>query len=583
MADIVKFFYEYGKFYQKDLENSFNQIGEKKIDNVLVVDIPAFKYDIYDLSVVRDRLFLYVISSNSGNLFPFVIIADKAFDRQEKGKIKSGGLTKSISNMEKYIKDDDINHFREIKKLIDFERIKEIVVGIQKEKRKQYYLALSYNGKFFNELYGYIVSEFLNSKKDFVPSEGICFIENKKEKIGFDAGLNFCSVNEMPSSIGKAIKPRLLSLSSNAGELVKLGFNKAFTELNFRLMGMPYVLITTIFGEDSVKNEVFETIKYSKKIDKDGSALEERKLIEDDLELILKKLGKSYEESILFSFLFYSKNNREIVLYQTIEDVAPSRIRRAAESLDNFDIDISNLSKYYKKVFRDNNPKLISLRDYVSDRLTIANLLFGKVTLNSNFILHSIATKILMGNNQKDESRREFSKVISGYYKNDTDFLRHQRVIDFLSLIGVCKSIFLGGERMDFKSLEELVDWKFNNVDLMEGRSVAKEFYLLGMLAQLVIKFQKSANANNDFKSSLENYINTIGLANMSNRHRIFSKITDGAKKYTVYGNDWDYLLSQYSNVKSVEKLDEKITVDVANILFVMGSIDYKNLKKKGE
>jgi len=583
MTDIVKFFYEYGKFYQKDLENSFNQIGEKKIDNVLVVDIPSYKYDIYDLPVVRDRLFLYVISSNSGNLFPFVIIADKTFDRQEKGKIKSGGLTKSISNMEKYIEDDDINHFREIKDLIDFERIKEIVVGIQKEKRKQYYLALSHNGKFFNELYGYIVSEFFNSKKDFVPSEGVCFIENKKEKIGFDAGLNFCSVNEMPSSIGKAIKPRLLSLSSNAGELVKLGFNKAFTELNFRLMGMPYVLITTIFGEDNIKQEVFETIKYSKKIDKGKSALEERKLIEDDLELILKKLGKNYEESILFSFLFYNKNNREIVLYQTIEDVAPSRIRKAAEFLDNFDIDISNLSKYYKRVFRDNNPKLISLRDYVSDRLIIANLLFGKVTLNPNFILHSIATKILMGNNQKDENRREFSKVISGYYKNDTDFLRHQRVIDFLSLIGACKSIFLGGERMDFNSLEELVDWKFNNVDLMKGSSVAKEFYLLGMLAQLVIKFQKRTNANNDFKSSLENYINTIGLANMSNRHRIFSKITDGAKKYTVYGNDWDYLLSQYSNVKSIEKLDEKITVDVANILFAMGSIDYKNLKKAGE
>ena len=66
------------------------------------------------------------------------------------------------------------------------------------------------------------------------------------------------------------------------------------------------------------------------------------------------------------------------MLFRSIEDVAPSRIRRAAESLDNFDIDISNLSKYYKKVFRDNNPKLISLRDYVSDRLTIANLLFGK-------------------------------------------------------------------------------------------------------------------------------------------------------------------------------------------------------------
>ena len=84
MADIVKFFYEYGKFYQKDLEKSFNQIYDKKIDYVAVIDIPSYKFNIYDFSAVKDRLFLYVISSNSGNLFPFVIIiADKIFDREE--------------------------------------------------------------------------------------------------------------------------------------------------------------------------------------------------------------------------------------------------------------------------------------------------------------------------------------------------------------------------------------------------------------------------------------------------------------------------------------------------------------------
>ncbi len=584
MADIVKFFYEYGKFYQKDLEKSFNQIYDKKIDYVAVIDIPSYKFNIYDFSTVKDRLFLYVISSNSGNLFPFVIIADKIFDREENGKIKTGGLRKSISNLEKYIKDEDKDEFSKIKAFVDFDKIKEIVNGIQKEPKKQYYLALSYDGKFFNELYGYAVNEFLSSKKKFMPYKGVCFIENNESEIGFDAELNFCSVNEMPSALGKILKPKLLSLSSNAGEIVKLGFNKAFNECNFRLMGMPYILIATVFGDDDLKQEVFELIKDSKKIDKGGSALHQRKLLEEDLEEIIKEVcNRSYDESMLFSFLFYSKNNKEIVLYQTIEDIAPSRIKKVSELLNRFDIDVSNLSKYYKKAFRDKNPDLISLRDYINNRLTIAKLLFGKEKLTNNFILHSIALKILKGDNQKEENNRELSKVISGYYKNDTDFSRHQRVADFLYSIDACDNICLGGEGVNFESLKDLIDWKFENVDLMKNNNIGKEFYLLGMMVQHVIRTQKSRNADNDFKSSLENYIDSAGLINMINRNRVFSKTIDGAKKYKVYGDDWDYLLSQYSNIKSTEKLDEKMSIDTANILFVMGSIDYKNLKKKGE
>lgn len=587
MADIVKFFYEYGRFYSKDLEKSFNQIYEKKIDNVAVIDIPSYKLDIYDLPVVASRLFLCVISPNSGNLFPFIFMADKVFDREEKGKNIHGGLTKSIENLGKYINDEDKDGFCEIKKLINFERIKKLIDGIQKERKKQYYLALSYNGKFFNELYGYVVSKFRNSKKAFKSVEGVCFIENKKEVIGFDAELNFCSVNELPASIGKTVKPRLLSLSVDAGELVRLGFNRAFIECKFSLMGKQYILMTTIFGEDRLKEEVLNFIRGSKKIDRGSNSLMERKLLEEDLDAILKEsYCKKYEESILFSFLFYNRNNREIVLYQTIEDVAPSRIKNAMECLNNFDIDISNLSKYHKKSFHSEHPEIIYLRDYIQDRLIIAKLLFGKEKLTDDFILSSIAAKLLTGNNQKNrqkQERREFSKLISGYYKDDTDFSKHQKVINFLHSIGVCKNIFLGGEKMNFNNLTELIDWKFKNVDLMKDSVIAKEFYVIGMLAQFIIRFQKKMNADNNFKSSLESYIDTAGLINMSNRHRIFNKIINGAKKYNVYGDKWNYLLSKYSDIKSTEQLKDRITIDIANILFVMGSIDYKNLKNKGE
>jgi len=580
VSDLIKIFYDYGKMFSSSVEESFNQLSSKKINKILVIDIPDYDYSIYDTDVLKDRLFLYVISSNKGNLFPFLAINEKLFDRNEKGKFKKGGLTKAFNNMRAFLQKDDLDRFDNIVKLIDFEKIKQIVENCKIE--ESYYLAISYQSEFFNELFPDVIHNFFNEKKNFKGTDGICYIKNEKTKIGFDPQINFCSVNELPKKLGIAIKPRLLSLSADAGEIVKLGFEKIFNDFSFSLMGLRYILLPTVFGEEKLRHTVYELIKESKKSDRNRQPLKERVILEENLEFLLNELeGKNYQDSVLFTFLFYNKGKQEITLFQTIEDVAPSRIKKSAEQLEKYNIDLTSLSKYVKKTFKSSHPQLIYLRDYINDRYLIAKLIFGKEKITENNLYRFIFTKIFKGDNTNTSINRKLSLIISGYFKDDVDFEKHQRVCDFLSNgLNVMNNIILGGKKMDFSSFKEMVDWKFNNVDLLKGNYVRKEFYILGALAQEVISVQKATNADSNFKSSLETFLNSIWLVNEQNKDRVFNKIFLSAKKYNVYGKDWDFLIKMYVDIKSKIKEGEKVPVDIANILFVMGAIDFKNFKK---
>jgi hypothetical protein len=134
---------------------------------------------------------------------------------------------------------------------------------------------------------------------------------------------------------------------------------------------------------------------------------------------------------------------------------------------------------------------------------------------------------------------------------------------------------------MQFENVQELVKWKFENVEILKTQS-QREFYVVGMFCRLVIAWQKSKNDNN---SSLESYLNAIGTVNSLNIEGVYRKVIDGASKYSVYGKNYDYLLTLYSEIKSLQK-GEKVSNDKANILFVMGFTDYKNLlkiEKKGD
>jgi len=584
MADIVKTFYAYGKYFEDDLLDSFNQLGSKKIDKILHIELNDYSYALKDTDRLKNRLVLYITSSAGGNLFPFIFLSEKLFDIEAKGKIKKGGISKSFENMKKYLSSEDKKELESVYKDIDFERLKSIVAQIEEDKsdlKDNYYLVLSYQDKFFNEKYADVFGKMVETKGSDISLDGHCFIDESASKVGFDVGLNFCSTNEMSNGLAKKLKPKLLPISNEAGRFVKLGFEKIFNDFQFKLFGLNYILLPTIF-DTSLNSEIFDEVNEAKKNDYGERAIDERVMLEEDLEELVEELDKkSLTNELLFTMLFYEKNNKEIVVSHTIEDVVPTRIAVAKELMKSYDIDASKLSKYEKKTVKEKNPEVIYIRDYINDRLFLAKLLFGKEKVDSEMLYEAIYKKIIFGNGIEHE-KREFSKILHGYYKDDTNFKKHQKLLKFLSdnKLKMGQYIQLGGD-MKFENLEELVVWKFENVEILKTPS-QREFFVMGMFCGLVIAWQKANNENN---SSLESYLNTIGTVNSLNIESVYRKVIDGAGKYKVYGKNYDYLLTLYSEIKSLQK-GEKVSNDKANILFVMGFTDYKNLpktKKTGE
>jgi len=592
MADLIKTFHAYGKYFENDLLQSFNQLSSKKIDKILHIELNDYSYSLKDPSTIEDRLVLYITSSAGGNLFPFIFLSEKLFDIEAKGKIKKGAIQKSFENMRKYLTKEELQELESIYNNIDFKKLQEVVESEVENKnnpKENWYIALSFDGEFFNERFSDVFIKMIETKGSDISLDGHCFIDENASKIGFDVGLNF--TNELSNGMAKKVKPRLLPISNEVGRFVKLGFEKIFNDFKFKLFGLNYILLPTVF-KSSLENQIFEEINRAKKTDFEDKALEKRVLFEMVLELIVQRVHKlKFTNELLFTMLFYEKNNKEIVVSHTIEDIVPSRIAQSKKLMEEFDIDASNLSKYHKKAFKVNHLDLIYIRDYINDKLFLAKLLFGKERLSRDAFFDALYHKIIFGNGL-DKERRELSKIINGYYKDDSDFYKHQKLINFLSSerLNALNYIELGGCKMDIKTLEELIEWKYENVDILKTWR-QKEFYILGMLSKLVTDWQFNANIENSIdsnskkkqekKSAFQSYLDTIGTINTLNVESVFRKLIDGVNKYGIYGKNYDYLLTLYSEAKSNQRENEKLSNDKANILFVMGSIDYKNLTKK--
>ena len=578
MGDIIKTFYAYGKYFEDDLLDSFNQIDTKKIDKILHIELHDYSYSLVDVEIIKNRLVLYITSSAGGNLFPFIFLSEKVFDIESKGKIKKGGIVKSFENMKKYLDKEEQEELETIYDAIKKKKLQEIITQVEDDKSNPkdiFYLALSLEHQFFNEKYPSIFQKMIETKGSDISLDGYCFIDKNAKKIGFDVSLNFCSTNEMSDSMAKVLKPKLLPISNEAGRFVKLGFEKIFNDFKFKLFGLNYILLPTIFDK-LLNTEIFDEVNEAKQNDYGDKAITERVTLEEDLEELVEELDKKgLTNELLFTMLFYEKNNKEIIVSHTIEDIVPTRVSIAKELMKSYDIDASKLSKYEKKSVKEQNPEIVYIRDYINDRLFLAKLLFGKEKIDNDMFYKILYKKIIFGNNIEHE-KREFSKILNGYYKNDTNFKKHQKLLKFLSdeKLKMGNYIKLGGD-MQFENVQELVQWKFENVEILKTQS-QREFYVVGMFCRLVIAWQKSKNDNN---SSLESYLNTIGTVNSLNIEGVYRKVIDGASKYSVYGKNYDYLQTLYSDIKSLQK-SEKVSNDKANILFVMGFTDYKNLSK---
>ena len=572
MADIIKVFYEVGEVYKEKLVENYNESKSKNIEKIVVLDIKTDELGVFDKQAIVDRFFLRVTSPNGGNLFPFLFLSDKLAD----------GIKKAFKNMRLNLQKEQQKELDEMEGAVDYEKIDAIIA--EYKSAKNYYFGLMCDGKTFNEIYPQIISNYIDSAcSSGITVNASCYM-GKEGQIGFDAGLNFCSVNELPDKLQKSSKYRLLPLSKEAASSVQQGFEKIFNDsiFRFRLFGLTYYLLPTVFLEE--KKIFFDQLQ--KTANEHKTNLLSKVALEERLEELVEYLDESeLSQKALFTFMFAEKNNNEIKLYQTIEDVAPSRIKKAAMSMAEFFIDSSNLSKYIKKT--EYKKDSVYIRDYISEDRTsktlfLAKLIFGKETITDIGKLYNIVNqKILFGNNQPDNQKREFSKILNGDFADDTEFEKHQRVLDFLADIGAIgcnvKNLIYGGDMSELKSFGELMDAKFESVELLK-EARAKEFYVVGALARFVMSWQY-----NEGSDTVEKYINSIGSINTQNIDRVFRKVYDGSRKYNMYGTEFDALLAAYSQIKSQVKQSDNLSIDKANIAFVMGNIDYKNFKSKSK
>ncbi len=566
MADLVKIFYDVGKAYADEVLRNYNQTDSKKIDKIVTIDLADYSVRVYDRDAIVDRFFLRVTSPNGGNLYPFLYISPKILD----------GIKKAFKNMKRYLdSEEDKKKLETIEEQIDLAKIQELLVPYTGE--KNCYVGLMYEGKTFNELFPQVATNYIhNVCKTDIEVEGECYIVGDAH-IGYDAGLNFCSVNELPKKLQEATKFRLLPLSQEAACLVKQGFEKIFEENIFRfsLFGLSYYLLPTLFMEN--KRVFFDKLEEIAK--EDDATIQEKYNLEKKLNRLVKKLEESnLSQKVLLSFLFAKKSNNAIDLYQMIEDVAPSRVSAAYWLMGKFDIE-QHASRFVKKSEYDK--KKLYIRDYIDNGLFLAKLIFGKEKIAHPEVIEEIIAKKILFGSVANQEKRDFSLVVSGYYADDVDFSKHQRFIDFLNALGALGfkgNNYIYVEEDAMESFSELAKKKFEEVELLR-KPRARELYALGALAQLVMKWQYANGSE-----SLAKYLDSIGAVTPQNADRVFRKVYEAGRKYSVGGKEYDDLLQLYVDTKEAIKSEDTISIDQANIAFVMGSVDYKKYKEqKGE
>lgn len=579
MADVIKIFHDVGSAYGSDPKTIYNELSRKRIDEILLYHIDTNESDEYiqPNSTKAKPLILRIVANNIGNLYPFLAIAPTTLD----------GIPKAFNNMREFLNDEEKVQLDQMQSSLQMSKIKEALDRHQKEadKDKVYYLALLYKNRYFNEYFPQVFERYIrkiNAEDSFSGKPGECFIQGEN-RIGYDAQLNFCSTNEMSKGMESALKYRLLPLGKEGGKYVRMGFEKVFKSraFLFKLFGMPYMLLPSVFAEE--KKPFFdEVIEKSQNRDQGESAVRERAILDEELQEIAEEFE---DKPVLLTLLFFDTDGKnKLDLTHTIEDVIPSRISTIAKKLSmdgQYSIESGTLSKYVKKT--DKKENTIYIRDYIDDPLLLAKLYFGKEQLNPEFVYRTIFNKIMYGNN-RDKEKRPFSDILNGYYKQDVSFELHQKYIEFLSDSDVAilkQPISLqGGSVTD--NLEQWVHDKLNNVPVLrDANHRERYFYLCGVLATLVIFTQKRVNKEKGNSSSLENDLNTIGLVSQNNIERVFNTIRKGAQKYwkdvfKFFQQDYNVLEELCSETFGAITKEEKVSQEKANILFVMGSANFR-------
>ena len=574
MADIVKIFYDVGKSYiDRGVEN-FNEIDRKNISKIVVANFKELKegefikfdFDgvrVYEKDAIKDRLFLRVTSPNGGNLYPLFFYDAKKLD---------SSLNKAFKNMAKYLDGQDREYLESLLKSIDTKRLIEL---IKEYEEKNLYFTIFVDNKSLYEIFPDVAKKYAESVCDgeIEVDDLNSYFCSHKCRVGFDAGLNFCSLNEMPKTLAKNLKYKILTLTKEEACLVKQGFEIIFdgNSFIFNLFGNRYYMLPSLFIDDyEQKRDFLDKLMHFS----DESKGDEKSVIKSEKSLVrfLKKIDDKQSFRLLLSFLFYEKSNNAINLYLMIEDVAPSRIQRAFKLMSDMGIDTS-ASRFMKKSQFDKN--MLYIRDYIEDGILLAEIIFGKVKVDDR-VIRWIYKRIFFGDNRKNATRKKLADNVLAFSEYE-DFEKHQRFLNFLIELGAIKSSWKNYiyKEVDMSGkFSDIARQKFQEVQLLQNRR-AREFYILGALAKYVMDWQYQNGSD-----SLRKYLDSIGSLTMQNSGRVFNKIYNISRKYSMYGEDYDDLITLYSDIKEELNSSDRVSIDEANIAFVMGSVDFKKYKQ---
>ncbi|ASM40103.1 CRISPR-associated protein [Campylobacter sp. RM12327] len=582
MSDIIKTFYDIGSVYKSDeaiIKNNAYKYGKIK---TYLFDIET-KEIIPSLNVLKDELIItrFGVGSNSGNLFP-----NQFFDKNTNLNLDKfiKGILTACKNLLSKFSDDfgdvscDQHKILTILKNIDEDFFKDKIDEISKLQEEKgtktaTYLALSYKKKpvsaYFQETYIKHIS-----KTKVLNVYGYDMIENIKG-IGGDANLAFCSVNELPENL-QYIKPRLLPLSPENAQIVKIGYDAMDKKLSHNFYGLKMAILPTFLTNDKdISKEILEILEQTTNGDinsiKDG---------EEMIDLTLENSGLYLKDyPVLATILFYGKTNAAVNLFLVIDDILPSYITNIAK----------NLAKYKIKAFSSkNNPKdMIYLQKLFNNNLEIMQILLTDKRIKLDILLTKIANLIVFGSNNKAYFNNvEWDKYFNDYYKDRT-IESIEKYINFFNDIGKIK--FNLRKDIDVKnlSLDEKLNSLIANSSFLQNPNL-KSAYLIGMLSAATINWQFGVSK----KSSYANWLNNIGVINRSNLEKIYKKCDETIRKVSstssaISGTEKINLIKDklFETLADTVTSSEIVKSSHITIAFAMGGSDFnKHIKdKKGE
>ena len=587
MGDIITTFAKIGEIYQEDEKRVKNKAYEYDEIRVYLFEIrfkniiPSNKIDKDDLIITR-----FGVGANSGNLFPNVPLEPKDVNKDFDKFVR--GIIKANKNLLSYFNEEEIEK-SEILKILNsmdesfFEDKKEQIQALEKYKQKgkkcATYFALSFDEKPISVYFKEIFEKHLN-KAPQASKKGYDILTNQ-ERIGGDANLAFCSVNELPTKL-KGIKYRLLPLSFESAKRVEIGFKAVDKIFSHNFYGLKLAIIPTLLSED--KDTFKMILKIFERVKKGDIANIQQN--EEFINLQLENIAIEEEKEqipVLNTILFYNKSNAAVDVLLQIDDVLPSFISFV----------VKNLAKLSIKAFKNKDSKdtqeMIYLQNLFEDRLEIMNILLSSKKLDKDILMEKFFELIYYGTVNKNYGYKiDWSKYFNGYYLNRSIETIERYITLFNTLEKLKQGLKLRKE-FSVQEIENIEDKKekirflLNKSEFLED-DILKTAYLLGMLSSAIINWQFASTGSDSYNK----WLNNLGAITKDTLPRIWKKAEESIRKLNSTSKSSNPMINTIKDLTLIYapkafNSDKVVKGAYVSLAFAMGGSDFNKLKEKKE